>query len=163
MLSSYSFQESDFNFFLAFLRLSLPFVMSLVRGVGDRLTQYQPVGSRHLREVLKEISAKQVFPQFSFLLARAPGRISFSLAVPFPISLTISPARAIRVEAEGSRERKRKREEEASWKDDYAGPLAIISLATTRQMSDYCETHRLVGRFSLFSCSRCYGNNNHVG
>lgn len=38
------------------------------------------------------------------------------------------------------------------WKDDRAVPLAIISLATTRQMSDYCETRRLVGRFSPFSC-----------
>lgn len=48
-------------------------------------------------------------------------------------------------------------------KDDRAGPLAIISLATTRQMSDYCETRRLVGRFSPFCCSRSYGNNNAVG
>lgn len=63
-------------------------------------------------------------------------------------------------------EREREREmraKKASWKDDRAGPLAIISLATTRQMSDYCESRRLVGRFSSFSCSRCYGNNKDVG
>lgn len=63
--------------------------------------------------------------------------------------------------AEGSGERDES--EEGVQKDDRAGPLAIISLATTRQMSDYCESRRLVGRFSSFSRSRYYGNNKDVG
>lgn len=53
-------------------------------------------------------------------------------------------------EGEERGERKRFGGRKASWKDDRAGPLAIISLATTRQMSDYCETRRLVGRFASF-------------
>lgn len=69
------------------------------------------------------------------------------------LALSISLAFAIWV-VEVSKERERERDIEKDtrrrhpWKDDRVGPLAIISLATTRQMSDYCETRQLVGRFS---------------
>lgn len=43
--------------------------------------------------------------------------------------------------------------------DDRARPVAIISLAATRQMSEHCETRRLVGRFALAFAFSCFRNN----
>jgi len=79
--------------------------------------------------------------------------LSLSLLYSLFFFLSISLAFAIRV-VEVSREKGKELERDTRrhpWKDDRVGPLAIISLATTRQMSDYCETRRLVGRFSSSS------------
>lgn len=92
------------------------------------------------------------FPSYT---RKGPLRESLlSLSLTFSLFLSlISLAFAIRV-VEVSREKGRELERDTRrhpWKDDRVGPLAIISLATTRQMSDYCETRRLVGRFSSSS------------
>jgi len=81
----------------------------------------------------------------------------------FSLSLNFSRFCDPSIQASGEKEREIERyTRRHPWKDDRVGPLAIISLATTRQMSDYCEMRRLVGRFSSFFRSCCYGSSNDV-
>ena len=148
----------EHRFFLSALHHNA--ILSFERGVAGRAVAISAIVYRHLRDVLKEISAKQLSPQFSFLFLRR----SFSLDrtfLLFSVSAFLAHSWAERG-YKSNREREGTREfggKKTARRDDRARPVAIISLAATRQMSEHCETRRLVGRFALRFCLSRFRNN----
>ena len=82
----------EHRFFLSALHHNA--ILSFERGVAGRAVAISAIVYRHLRDVLKEISAKQLSPQFSFLFFGGPfpsiGRFSCFLCL--RSSLTREPS-----------------------------------------------------------------------
>ena len=123
------------------------------------LWQYRPLSTVTCEMCSKRYPQNKFprnFPSYFFgevLFPRSNASLVLSVCVPRSL---VSRARTQGQQREGTREFGGKK---TARRDDRARPVAIISLAATRQMSEHCETRRLVGRFAPRFCLSRFRNN----
>lgn len=121
--------------------------------VGGQASQYRPL-SPVICEKCSKRYPRNKFPRNFPSYSSGKSLRSFDLSFLLPLPSLSPPSLFLSGVAGKERRRTRERLGERRQPEEMtvAGPVAIISLAATRQMSEHCETRRLVDRFAPRFC-----------